>query len=205
MRARTHIVAGIVLAVAAGLMVILSSALGLEIESVALLGAALGAVVALVPDRGPAARLLAFFAGFVVAWLGYALRAAVLPDSDGGRAAAVVTVVLLCVGVLALSGGRLPLWGLLLGTAALTGAYEFTFAAAPPELLTTSLDTATTLFLSVAVGFCAAALATSFERGRGATDETAPSGPGPDPIAEQRSDAARTESDRLTVMMGSTK
>jgi hypothetical protein len=53
---------------------------------------------------------------------------------------------------------RLPLWSTLLGTAALSGAYEFTFAAAPPELASTSVSTATTLLFNVAVGFLAAAL-----------------------------------------------
>jgi hypothetical protein len=155
---RRTLLAGVVLAVAAVLVVWLSSVLGLELESVALLGAALGAVVALVPDRSPSARLGGFAAGFVAAWIGYFLRAALLPDTSTGRAVAVGLVVLLCVGATAASLGRLPLWSTLLGTAALSGAYEFTYAAAPPEILTTSVDTATTLLFNVAMGFLAAAL-----------------------------------------------
>jgi hypothetical protein len=150
--------AGGVLAVAAVLVVIVSSALDLELESVALLGGALGAVVALVPDRTPLVRLGGFAAGFVAAWIGYVVRAALLPDTAGGRAVAVGLVVLLCVGITAASMNRLPLWSTLLGTAALSGAYEFTFAAAPPELASTSVSTATTLLFNVAVGFLAAAL-----------------------------------------------
>ena len=65
----------------------------------ALLGAALGAVVALVPDRTPLVRLGGFAAGFVAAFIGYVLRAALLPDTSAGRAVAVVIVLLLCVGV----------------------------------------------------------------------------------------------------------
>src|SRR4051812_8294903 len=132
-RMRRTWVAGVVLAIAAVIVVVVSSALELELESAALLGAALGAVVALVPDRSPAARLGGFAAGFVAAWIGYLLRAALLPDSAGGRAVAVGLVVLLCVGITAASFDRLPLWSTLLGTAALSGAYEFTYAAAPPE------------------------------------------------------------------------
>lgn len=134
---------------------LLGSALGLETESVALSGAAIGGVVALVPDRTPWLRLAGFAAGFVVAWVGYAVRAAALPDTSVGRAAAVLIVLLVCVTIAALSRGRLPMWTLLLGTAALAGAYEFTFAAAPVEMVATSFDTATTLFLAVAVGFLA--------------------------------------------------
>ncbi|MEO5710654.1 MAG: hypothetical protein ABIQ59_12620 [Nocardioidaceae bacterium] len=162
---RRTLLAGVVLAVAAVLVVIVSSALNLELESVALLGGALGAVVALVPDRSPLVRLGGFVAGFVAAWIGYVVRAALLPDTSGGRAVAVGLVVLLCVAITAVSRNKLPLWTTLLGTAGLTGAYEFTFAAAPPELASTSVSTATTLLLNVAVGFLAAALVAPTEAG----------------------------------------
>jgi hypothetical protein len=155
---RRTLMAGVVLAVAAVLVVLISSSLDLELESVALLGGALGAVVALVPDRTPWVRLGGFAGGFVAAWIGYAVRAALLPDSAGGRAVAVGMVVLLCVGLTAATMNRLPLWTTLLGTAALTGAYEFTYAAAPPEMASTSLSTATTLLLNVAVGFVAGSI-----------------------------------------------
>ncbi len=155
---RKNFVIGTLLAVAAGLAVLVGSALELELESVALLGAALGAVLALVPDRTPLVRLGGFAAGFVVAWIGYVVRAALLPDTSAGRAVAVFVVILLCAVIAAATADRLPLWTLLLGTAALTGAYELTYAAAPPELMSTSVSTATTLLLSLSVGFCTVAI-----------------------------------------------
>ncbi|RLV49521.1 hypothetical protein D9V37_06190 [Nocardioides mangrovicus] len=155
---RRSLVTGVVLAVAAGVVVLVSSALDLGLESAALLGGALGAVVALVPDRSPGARLGGFAVGFVAAWVGYLLRAGMLPDSAGGRSAAVMGVVLVCVVATAVSGGRLPLWSLLLGTAAFAGGYEFTFDAAPPEVMSTSVATATTLLLDLAIGFFAGSL-----------------------------------------------
>jgi len=158
---RRNLLAGLCLAVAAGLLVMIGAVLDLDLESVALFGAALGAVVALVPDRTPLVRLGGFAAGFVAAFIGYVLRAVMLPDTSAGRAVAVVIVLLLCVGVSAAARDRLPLWTLLLGTAGLVGAYEFTYAAAPPELMTSSVDTATALFLSLAVGFFAAGLAST--------------------------------------------
>ncbi len=158
---RRNLLAGLCLAIAAGLLVMVGAVLDLDLESVALFGAALGAVVALVPDRTPLVRLGGFAVGFVAAFIGYVLRAAVLPDTSAGRAVAVVIVLLLCVGVSAAARDRLPLWTLLLGTVGLVGAYEFTYAAAPPELMTTSVDTATALFLSLAVGFFAAGLASA--------------------------------------------
>jgi hypothetical protein len=154
---RRMLAAGVVLAVAAVLVVLVSAALDLELESVALMGAALGAVVALVPDRGPMVRLAGFAAGFVIGWLGYLVRAGFLPDTASGRAVAAGVVVLLCVGVTAATATRIPLWSVLLGTAAVAGAYEFTYTANPPELPSTSVTTATTLLFNVAVGFLAAA------------------------------------------------
>jgi hypothetical protein len=155
---RRSFLSGLTLAVAAVLVVVLSATFDLELESVALLGAALGAVLALVPDRGPGVRLAAFGLGFAVAWAGYIVRAQFLPDTSTGRAVAVGVVVVLCTLVAALSADRLPLWSVLLGTAAFAGGYEFTYNAAPPELLDTSLSTATTLLFTVGIGFLAASL-----------------------------------------------
>lgn len=160
---RKSLLAGVVLAVAAMLVVAMSAALELDLESTALLGVALGAVVALVPDRTPLVRLAGFAAGVVISWLGYVARAALLPDTASGRAVAVGIVVLLCVGVTAATMNRVPLWSVLLGTAGFAGAYEFTFAAAPPELPSTSVSTVTVLLFNVAVGFLVAALAAPAE------------------------------------------
>lgn len=155
---RKTLLTGLVLTVAAVLVVVVSNMFDLELESVALLGTALGAVIALVPDRTPAVRLAGFTGGLVAALIGYVLRAAVLPDSGGGRAVAVAVVVLLCVAITAASVERLPLWATLLGAAGLAGAYEFTYAAAPTELASTSVSATTALLLAVAVGFVVVAL-----------------------------------------------
>ena len=155
---RKKLLVGLVLAVTSVLVVLVSPVLDLELEPVVLLGVSVGAVIALVPDRTPFGRLAGFLGGFVAAWIGYLLRAAVLPDSTGGRAVAVGLVVVLAVGLSAAALGHAPLWSTLLGAAALAGAYEYTYVAAPPEFASTSLSSATALLLAVAVGFLAAAL-----------------------------------------------
>jgi hypothetical protein len=155
---RKNLLVGLVLAVAAVLVAGVSAWLDLELESVALFGVTLGAVLALVPDRSPFARLAGFAVGFVIAWIGYFLRAAVLPDSTSGRAIVMALVIALAVAALALSMGRMPLWSGLLGVAALVGAYEYTYAAAPPEVASTSVSAATALLFTVAVGFLATVL-----------------------------------------------
>jgi len=155
---RNQLYVGVVLAVAAMFAVLVGSALDLDLESVALLGAAMGAVVALVPDRTPLVRLAGFATGFVIAWIGYIVRAQFLPDTSFGRAVAVAVVVVLCVGATAATLDRITLWSVLLGAGAFAGAYEFTYAAEPPQILSTSLSTATTMAFNVGVGFLAAAL-----------------------------------------------
>ena len=155
---RKNLLVGLVLAVAAVLVAGVSAWLDLELESVALLGVTLGAVLALVPDRSPFVRLAGFAVGFVIAWIGYFLRAAVLPDSTSGRAIVMALVIALAVAALAFSMGRMPLWSGLLGVAALVGAYEYTYAAAPPEVASTSVSAATALLFTVAVGFLATVL-----------------------------------------------
>ena len=150
---RRTLLVGAVLTVAAALVVVLSDLLDLKLESAALLGVAIGAVVALVPDRSPLMRLVGFLAGLVVAWVGYLLRAGVLPDSAGGRAVTVALVLGLCVVIAAASMDRIPLWATFTGAAAMAGAYEYTFAAAPPEVVSTSMSTATSLLMTAALGF----------------------------------------------------
>lgn len=155
---RANLLSGLLLACAAVLVVWSSATLDLELESVALLGAALGAVVALVPDRTAPLRLAGFGAGFVVAWAGYAARALLLPDTSAGRAVAAFLVVMVCAGVAAVAHESIPLWSLLLGTAALSGSYELTYSAAPSQMLETSMTAVTTLLFTIGVGFLAASI-----------------------------------------------
>lgn len=152
------VVAGTVLALVAGLIVLLAPALGTEVQGVALLGAAVGGTLGLVPDRSPAARVGGFLVGFVAAWAGYLVRAAVLPDAPSGRAVAVVLVVLVCVGVTAATRRRLPLWAHLLGAGALAGAYEAAYTADPANVAATSPTAASAVLLTAAAGFLATAL-----------------------------------------------
>src|SRR3954447_13424142 len=93
------LVTGLCLAAFAAVVIALSSLLGLDLEHVALLGAALGGVLGLVPHRPGWGKVAGFLAGFLLAWLGFALRAALLPDSSAGRAGAAFVVVPLRAGL----------------------------------------------------------------------------------------------------------
>jgi hypothetical protein len=155
---RLHVLSGGALAIAAALAVLVGASLGLEMEHVALLGLALGAVVGLVPQGRSLHRLLGFATGFALAWVGYLLRAAVLPDSTSGRAVAVLLVVVGCAVVHLLSRGRLPLWASLVGVTALVGAYEETYTAAPSQVAPQSMTAATAVLLAVALGYVVSTL-----------------------------------------------
>ena len=146
------------LALAAAVSVLLGEALGLELTHVTLLGLGLGAAVALVPDATLLRRLAAFAVGVVVAWLGYAVRAAMLPDSDLGRAVDFALVVLAVTLVAGLSFGRLPLWSQLLGVAAVAGAYETTYTANPPLFASESVVAVTSVVLTAVIGVLVASL-----------------------------------------------
>ncbi len=136
------------LTLAAVAVVVVSDLFDLELESAALLGVAVGAIVALVPDRSPLMRLAGFLGGFAVAWVGYLVEARFIPDSLTGKAVSVALVVALCVVISGVTSGRVPLWSTLLGAAAMVGAYEYTFAAAIPEVKTTSVSAATELLMT---------------------------------------------------------
>jgi hypothetical protein len=155
---RRGLLVGLVLAVFAALIIGLGQLFGLDLQHVALLGAALGGVLGLVPHQPPLGKLGGFLVGFVVAWIGFALRAAVLPDSASGRAVAAFIVVAIIGVACAVSLGRLPLWSALLGAAAIVGAYEETYTNAPSQFLRESPAAGTTVLLAVALGYLAASL-----------------------------------------------
>ena len=161
---RRGLIVGLVLAVFAALVIGLGQLLGLDLQHVALMGAALGGVLGLVPHDPPLGKLGGFVVGFVVAWIGFALRAAVLPDSAGGRAAAAFLVVAVIGVACAVSAGRLPLWSGLLGAAAIVGAYEETYTNAPSQFLKESPTAGTTILFAVALGFLATSLLTDGAR-----------------------------------------
>lgn len=142
---------------AGGLLVVLVGAwLDLELSAQALLGVAVGGVVALVPDRSAAQRVGGFAAGFVISWVGYFVRAGFMPDTETGRAVYVGIVLLLATAAALLVLARLPLWSVLLGAATFAGGYEQIYTDAPPLVTSTSVSAATALLLTTAVGFLAA-------------------------------------------------
>lgn len=162
---RRTLTRGLALTVAVVVAGLLGSVMDLELDATLLLGAAAGAVVALVPDGTPSLRLAGFAAGAVAGLLGFVVRAAVLPDSTSGRLVALALVLVLCTGLALVSAQRLSLWSTLLGAGVWAGAYERVYALAPTELPDSSVQTLTALLLAVAVGFVATVVATPSRSG----------------------------------------
>lgn len=153
---RRTAIGGAILAVVAFLLVLFGQALDLDLERVGLTGAALGAVVALVPDRPPLFRALGFAGGFLVGWAGYALRAGYLPDTSFGRALAALIVLLLLMAISVATLTRVPLWALLTGAAAMAAAYETTFMQTPSAFPYESPSAATQMAMAAGIGYLAA-------------------------------------------------
>jgi hypothetical protein len=160
---RRTLITGGLLAVFAALLAQFGGSLGLDEVRSALLGAALGACLGLVPgEDAPASRVCGFVVGFGLGWIGYALRAGVLPDTGSGRAVAAFLVIAVLTGICAASMGWLPLWSGLLGIAAIAGAYEFAFGLDPTAFTSQSLTAATTVLLAAGVGYLVGGLGAEF-------------------------------------------
>lgn len=153
--ART-LTAGLLLAATVVVVMTVGTSLQLQLAAYALAGVLVGGVAALVPDRSLAGRLVGVAAGVAVAWAGFVVRAAVLPDTNTGHTVAAAGTVLLATLIALIS--RVPLWAVLLGAGAFAAAYESSYAAAPPEIMSTSLDAITGLGVAMVAGFVVSAL-----------------------------------------------
>ena len=154
---RKTLIIGLGAAILGSLAVMVGSWLNLGLTDV-LLGTALGAGLGLAPGAPAGRKLAAFLVGFVIAWIGYAIRAAALPDVTMSRAIVVFISVFLLALACAVSRARLPLWAAFLGAVGMAGAYEFTYVAAPYNFISDSVSAATGILVPVAFGFLTAVI-----------------------------------------------
>ena len=160
---RRTLITGGLLAIFAALLAQFGGALGLDEIRSALLGAAIGATLGLVPTVDtPTSRAVGFVVGFLLGWAGYALRAGVLPDTGSGRGIAAFLVIAVLTGICAATMGWMPLWSGLLGIAAIAGAYEFAFSLDPTAFVSQSVTAATTVLLAASVGFLVGGVGAAF-------------------------------------------
>lgn len=172
MRSTVRIIAaGSAVAVAAAVLLAYGSSLGADLPKVALLAAAAGAVLGLVPG-GPgdtAARAVSYLGGFAAVAVGLSLLRSSLPDVPTGRAISAVVVVSLVTAMAAATGDRLPLWAALLGVATLTGAFQTVLGGASTGTTTTVVTAATSALVASALAFLATTLLTGLTSPVGST------------------------------------
>ena len=169
---RRTLLVGAGLAIAVALLVDHAAQLGPDMTTVALLGAALGAVAGLVPDGTPFTRIAGAFIGMVLAQVGYGIRAGLLPDIPAGRAIAAAAVVLTLTVISIATRNRIRLWALLLGAGAFVGAYETVYVASPTTFVADSFAMATAVSLGAAAGFAVASLVSAFTAQPAKTTDT---------------------------------
>jgi len=186
---RRTLIIGFGAAILGGLAVLLGSWLDLGLTDV-LLGTALGAALGLAPGASAPQKVAAFFVGFLIAWVGYAIRAAALPDVTVSRAIVVFISVALITLACAFSRGRLPLWAAFLGAVGMTGAYEFTYVAAPYNFITDSVSTATGILVPIGFGFLVTLLAALVPAERSPDARAVSAEPSPAPAAPVAAEVA---------------
>lgn len=126
--------AGLAVFGAAAIALLVDGLLDLGLGNV-MFGIAIGAVLGLSRSGSPIGKIGAFVFGIFIAFVGYALRALLLPSSTGGLLLYMAIVIIIVAGVCALTKNRMPLWAGFLGVATVIGVYETMFLAAPQNLL----------------------------------------------------------------------
>lgn len=152
------LVSGVALAVLAAIAVLIGASLNIALGSTLFAGA-IGAVLGLVPDRSPLARIGGFLIGFVIAWVMYGIQAQFLPQINVSNAIMTLVTIIIVTIIAALAHNKIPFWSFLLGAAAISGAYGVQFGSSPELFLTQSVAAAGGVLFVAALGMVAAMLA----------------------------------------------
>ncbi len=148
-------VGGLLLAVVTTVGLWVGAALQMPLGAILFTGC-VGAVLGLVKQGGPIARILSFLIGFVVSWLFFGIQAALLPQVVLSQIIGTVATIAIITLVAGLSRNKMPFWALLLGSATMVGAYQTQFANAPQNFLSESVSSADGALIGVALGLIVA-------------------------------------------------
>lgn len=152
------LIGSLLLAAFAAAAILLGSWANLDRGSL-VLTAGCGAILGLIPTGSPAARIGAFVMGIVIAWVGYGVRAALLPDNPVAEALVAFAAIALVGVVGAATRGRVPVIAALLGLVAMTGGYDADFVTAPYNFISDSIASVGAVLAGAAVGMLAVMLA----------------------------------------------
>lgn len=162
------LIGGAVVAVIAGILAFVGSAIGITTLWPVLLAAG----VALVAGPAVASRIGSFAMGAVLGFAAMALLAGFLPQVATSQALAVVVAIAIMTVVAAVTQGLLPLWASLAGYAAFVGYYLPTYtesptlfaSEAPVALLTVLVAAGVGAIVGIVAEFAGASVRTTEDR-----------------------------------------
>jgi hypothetical protein len=143
------LIGGLVLAVFAMGAYMLQDQLGTPAIAYAVFGLAIGAVVGMLPDADPVARLMGFILGLLLAFASYVVRGGYLPYTKWWSAAVVLVLLAIITGIAVLFRSATWFASMLLGAGILYGMVELQFQAAPSAYF----DSLALAFLSLLFSF----------------------------------------------------
>jgi hypothetical protein len=152
------LIGGLVLAVFALVIYLLPGELGTPAIAYTVLGLAVGAIVGLLPDVDPVARLMAFMLGLLLAFASYLVRGGLLPYTKAWSAVVVLLLLAIITGVTALFRSGAWFVSMLLGAGTLYGAVEVSFQVAPSAYLATAGLALVSILFSFGIGYMVSAL-----------------------------------------------
>ena len=147
------LIGGLVLAVFAMGAYMLQDQLGTPAIAYTVLGLAIGAIVGMLPDADPVARLMGFMLGLLLAFASYVVRGGYLPYTKWWSAAVVLVLLAIITGIAALFRSSTWFVSMLLGAGILYGMVELQFQAAPSAYLASSALAFLSILFSFGIGY----------------------------------------------------
>lgn len=152
------LIGGLVLAVSALVIYLLPGELGTPAIAYTVLGLAIGAIVGLLPDADPVARLMGFTLGILLAFASYVVRGGFLPYTKWSSAGVVLVLLAIITGITALFRSSTWFVSMLLGAGILYGMVELQFQAAPSAYLASLALAVVSILFSFGIGYMISAV-----------------------------------------------
>src|SRR5271169_6852557 len=189
------LIGGLVLAVFAGVIYLLPDQLGTPAIAYTVFGLAIGAVVGMLPDADPVARLMGFTLGLLLAFASYVVRGGFLPYTKWWSAGVVVLLLAIITGIAVLFRSITWFASMLLGAGILYGVVELQFQAAPSAYLASLALAFLSILFSFGLGYMVTTvlgvkLVSTSRAGTAPSDAAAPAA-GPPPGGTGTAAAAR--------------
>lgn len=152
------LIGGLSLAVLAAVVYLLSGDLGKPAVAYTVFGLAIGTIVGLLPGADPTNRIVAYFAGVLLAFASYVVRGGLLPYTNGASALVVFVMLVIVTVITAVVRSRAWFVLMLLGVGSMYGLVEPLYTAAPSAYLASVGVPLVGILLGFAVGYTVSSL-----------------------------------------------